>query len=363
MLGVLCKLAELHITIFFRHPRPEYNSIEEVFMTTLQAFPKDVTFDRHDLPHTGAGAKAIVGNMIYAWRHRGLINHITGDVHYIALATGRNTVLTIHDVHSILRGPFFKRFIVKILWFWMPALLVKKITTVSPKTQSELASIVPFAKKKICIVANPYNPKVGDGQWTVGSRQLAVGSGPSFVKASAGEEKRVVFLVGTKVNKNLERTIEALRTLDIKLIVLGKLSSSQIHQLNKCGLSYENYFNIPFTTVASLYRRSDLVCFASLYEGFGMPVLEAQLSGKPVVTSYIEPLNWVAGDGALLVDPLDTLSIREGVTKLLRDSSLCQELINKGMKNVSRFAPKRIAETYQEIYISMKAVGKIGNKN
>ena len=82
-----------------------------------------------------------------------------------------------------------------------------------------------------------------------------------------------------------------------------------------------------------------------------MPIIEAQLVGKPVVTSDIEPMPWVAGEnGACLVDSYSTASIRSGVIKVIEDQAYRQSLVENGLKNVMRFEPAKIARMYEEVY-------------
>ncbi len=113
-----------------------------------------------------------------------------------------------------------------------------------------------------------------------------------------------------------------------------------------------------FTTASGLsqpqiiaeYHRCDLVLFASTYEGFGMPILEAQAIGRPVVTSTIASMPEVAGDAAELVDPFDPLSIRAGVTRVLTSTSRQESLIARGFANLPRFAPTVVAQAYASLY-------------
>ena len=70
------------------------------------------------------------------------------------------------------------------------------------------------------------------------------------------------------------------------------------------------------------YRRCDMVVFASLYEGFGLPILEAQAMGRPVITSNFRAMREAAGDGALLVDPYSVEAIRDAVLRIKRDGSI-----------------------------------------
>lgn len=326
----------MHVKLFFRHRRPEYNSIEGVFDTILNSFPNEITYERVELPYSGAGFTAIIRNLIYAWRHRGAINHVTGDVHYIALATGKNTVLTLHDSQSAFGGSGLRNLIITWIWFRLPAWYARKITVISPSSKQELERIVPFAKSKIEIIPNPYNPLLR-----------------SIVSNHTVNNEPIILLMGTKSNKNLERTVEAISVLKSKLLIVGKLTPTQKNLLKAFRVSYENYFNISFSEIAELYRRCNLVCFASLYEGFGVPIVEAQRAGKPVVTSSREPMQWVAGDGACFVDPLDTFSIREGVSKILNDPIYRKDLIEKAKVNVARFDPSIVAGKYMAIYKAM----------
>ena len=90
------------IVIFIRKKRPEANSIEEIFYSLIKYLGHDVKL--LELPYAGAGISAIVKNIYFARKHRGDINHITGEVHYIALGTGCRTLITIHDIQSIIKG-------------------------------------------------------------------------------------------------------------------------------------------------------------------------------------------------------------------------------------------------------------------
>lgn len=93
-----------------------------------------------------------------------------------------------------------------------------------------------------------------------------------------------------------------------------------------------------------LLRNADVFLFPTLYEGFGIPVLEAQSVGVPVVTSNTSSLPEVAGEGAVLVDPTSVESIAEGVQRLLSDQGLRSGIIEKATHNVSRYSWARCAK-------------------
>jgi glycosyltransferase involved in cell wall biosynthesis len=88
----------------------------------------------------------------------------------------------------------------------------------------------------------------------------------------------------------------------------------------------------------------------STLEGFGMPIIEAQATGRVVLTSNCSSMPDVAGKGALLVDPFSIKSMREGLKKLISDSKLRDTLINEGFENVKRFEVETISAMYFEVY-------------
>jgi glycosyltransferase involved in cell wall biosynthesis len=98
------------------------------------------------------------------------------------------------------------------------------------------------------------------------------------------------------------------------------------------------------------YVECDIMTFVSTYEGFGMPILEAQSTGRVVITSNISSMPEVAGLGAHLVDPMDVTSIRNGIVKLINNSTYRNELIANGYENIKRYNPDLIASMYEDIY-------------
>ncbi len=107
---------------------------------------------------------------------------------------------------------------------------------------------------------------------------------------------------------------------------------------------------VPDKTLAVLYRLASVFVFPSLYEGFGLPPLEAMASGTPVVTSNVSSLPEVVGDAAVLVDPYSAESIADGILGVLRSTHLRGELSKRGLERVKAFSWARSVQRVREVY-------------
>ena len=322
----------MHVTYFFRQPQPGFHSIEELFATVIAALPSKVEATRYSVPRAGAAPASLLANTRAARVHRNRINHVTGHINYVVPALGRRTILTVHDVGSSFTGGPIRNMLVRLLWYWLPAFSVKRITVVSAFSRSELGAVIPFAEKKIHVVHNPCSPKV------------------VYQNKTFDSEKPRILHVGTKPNKNLDRTARALRGIPCTLVIVGVLSEAQKHMLASCGIDVENHRDLTYDAMLSLYAGCDLLCFASTYEGFGMPVIEANGIGRPVVTGRAASIPEVANDAACLVNPYDPDAIRAGVLRIIQEPGYRETLIRNGLTNVERFRPEKIAGHYVRLY-------------
>ncbi len=322
----------MEISSFFRKSLPQFNSIEEIFVSIFKELSDKESIHKIEVPLEGAGIKSLFTNLRFAHRQKTSVNHITGHINYIALATGRKTVLTIHDVGSNLYGNFFKRMLLRQLWFWIPAIIAKKITVISEFSKNELEKVIPFAKKKISVIHNPVKEEI------------------KYSPKTFCKEKPVILHLGTKSNKNLERTIVAIKNINCTLYIIGKLTDTQWKLLEKYNIDYINKFHIPFQEIIEAYQQCDMVSFVSTYEGFGMPIVEAQATGRPVITSNCCSMPEVAGDSALIINPYSVEEIKTGIEKMINDDNFRNNLIKKGLLNVDRFKLKNIANQYLDLY-------------
>ncbi len=175
------------------------------------------------------------------------------------------------------------------------------------------------------------------------------------VRARYGLAERYLLYVGTlQPRKNLARLIAAFARLaaanggDLQLVLAGRqgwLYDDLANQVNRLGLAGRVHFPgyVADQDLAALYSGALAFVFPSLYEGFGMPVLEAQSCGVPVMTSSNSSLPEVAGDAALLVDPHDVEAIAAAMARLASDPALRAELAARGLRNVRRFSGEKCA--------------------
>jgi len=329
----------LQVNFFFRRYKESFNSIEEVFKGIIEEVSKTEQVARLEVPEKSALPWPIWKNTNFARKNQGAVNHITGDVHYLALGLGKNTVLTIHDIGSGLNGNWLKQQYFREFWLKRPANNVGRITVISETSKKEVEKQIPFAKEKISVIHNPFR------------KELLSYADRKKYHSSAFQ----ILLVGTKPNKNLVRILQAVHGLDAKFFILGKLAPAQRSALQKHKLDFKEYFNLPYEEVIQLYLKSSLLCFPSTYEGFGMPIIEAQVLGVPVITSNFGAMKEVAADSACLVDPYSVESIREGIIRIMNDETYRNELIRRGKENVGRFEPQKIAQQYMQVYREVAA--------
>ena len=323
------------VKLFFRRPWSSGSySIEASFDAMLAAFPRGAAMglQRFVSSYPSKGIKARLLAMLEAHREASAINHITGDVHFLALALpGSRTVLTVHDCR-FLHGSFgLRRYLLRWFWLSLPVNHVRLVTTVSEATRQDVIALSACDPEKVVVVPTTISP--------------------AFVPVlRAFPERPWVLHIGVTANKNLERHVQALRGLNCRLRVIGDLDRQQRQLLSDSGLEFETLRSLSADGMRAAYVESDVLLFASTFEGFGMPILEAQATGRPVITSNRSSMPEVAGDAACFVDPTSVDDIRAAVQRLLNDQDFRQDLIVRGLHNVERYSPGRVAGMYAEIY-------------
>lgn len=316
-----------------RRPYHHQVSIERVFATVRPYLADQYDVDVVVSGHPSKGLLPRLRAVLEARTRRGDVTHVTGDVHYLTLLLPRRrTVLTVHDTEFLVRASGVKRLLYTWLWLRLPVWRSAVVTVPSAATRDELSALVGRSRDRIRVVRNP----VGD----------------EFRPAVAIPRDGVptVLLMGTWPNKNLDRSIAALRGAQVRVVVVGPLDERQRVMIADSGVDVQNRTDLSGEEVVALYRTSSVLLFPSTKEGFGLPILEAQATGCPVVTSDRDPMRDVSGGAACLVDPDDVAAIAAGVRRVLDDPDYRGRLVAAGLRNVECYRPASVARAYAEVY-------------
>ncbi len=244
--------------------------------------------------------------------------------------SGVPLVVTVHDLAVLRRPEAFNRWTRSYSRIAVPLVVraARRIVAVSEFTRRELVDVLGVADEKIRVVSEAAAPVFGPAG-----------------RAAAGD---YVLAVGTlEPRKNLPRLVAAARQLGVELRVAGERGWGGV-DVARDGVVWLG--RVSDDELAALYRGARCVAYPSLYEGFGLPVLEAMACGAPVVTSAGGAAEEVAGDAAVLVDPLDSASIAAGIEDALTRRA---ELARRGLERARDFswrtAAARTIAVYREV--------------
>jgi glycosyltransferase involved in cell wall biosynthesis len=209
---------------------------------------------------------------------------------------------------------------------------VKKITVISELTKNDLINYFNISPDKIEVIENPITQQLSR------SPKLFNTLKPSILQ------------IGTGWHKNLTGLIEAVKGLSCKIEIIGHPDTKLQQKMRDYNIDYSIETNISNERVCEKYKECDILYFASFSEGFGLPIIEAQVVGRPVITSNMSPTKEVSGGAAILVNPYYSQEIREGIKKLIEDSKYRKLLIEQGINNAKRYNPISITKKYYLFY-------------
>ncbi len=327
----------MKIVYFFRKRQNGSYSIESVFREISRLLPSDIFPMLKELKFHSKGFLPRIAIALQAFFNQADINHVTGDIHFITLfLKGKSTILTIHDIGFVNHPSKIKRFLLKQFWLVLPLMKVARITVVSNATKAEILKIAGSQfESKIDVIYNGlherYKPNVKE-----------------FPAANP-----TILQIGTKHNKNLSRLIEAIAPLNCRLEIIGELNGEQIDLLAKNKIVFSNVRDVTDDQVLESYNRADIVSFISTYEGFGLPIIEANAIGRVVITSNLLSMPEVGGNAAHFVNPFDVSAIRAGFELIISDQFYRESLILNGFENVKRFQKEKIVGQYVQLYRSL----------
>ena len=197
--------------------------------------------------------------------------------------------------------------------------------------------------------------------------QLLQGRWRRFRTQHGLPDRFVLFLGTLEPRKNIGTLIRAyaqwrrsrdasgIGASDTKLVIAGGKGwyfEDLIAQTRRLGLENDVLFPgfVPARDLPWWYRAAACFVYPSIYEGFGLPVLEAMACGTPVITSSASSLPEVAGDAALMVEPLDVDALTEAISKVLSDRALVEQLRLSGLRQAAGFSWQRCAAETAEVY-------------
>jgi glycosyltransferase involved in cell wall biosynthesis len=170
------------------------------------------------------------------------------------------------------------------------------------------------------------------------------------------ERRPVVLQIGTKANKNFERVAEAVAATGCQLQVIGDLDSEQRSLCGRLGVPCCALGVVSDEQLVQAFRRCDMVVFASLYEGFGRPLIEAMALGLPVLASAIPVFEEVAGEAALFFPPEGAeapAALARQLQAVSGDAALAAELRRRGPLQAARFSWERCCRELDALYASL----------
>jgi glycosyltransferase involved in cell wall biosynthesis len=270
---------------------------------------------------------------------------------------GWKSVITIHDL-SFLHFPETKDAASKRYYNGQIAAAVARADAIladSEATRRDVISMLAVPPEKVTTVWAGIDARFAP----VSAEEV------SRVRGANGLPDGYILFVGTiEPRKNLDGLMRAYAALTAELpdapplVIAGRRGwlNDPIHALPaELGIADRVCWvaDIPDSDLPGLYTGASALCLPSLYEGFGFPVLEAMACGTPVVTSGRGSLTEVAGDAAVLIDPMDVESIADGLRQALTDSKLAANLRKKGIAQAAKFTWAETARKALDVYLKV----------
>lgn len=324
----------MRVLFIYRSPQMGF-SIGNVFNPIEKKMKKKCECDSITFTNSNYKIMSLIQNIImirkYMNKHPNTIIHITGAENYLLPFLRKyKTIVTVHDLGFYTRNKKTLKLYLKFP-LWIASLkLANKVVFISEKSKLEAEQLIKFKKNQVNIIMNPVNEIF-----------------KPLPNKKFNYNKPIILQIGTYENKNLKRVIEAIKNIDCHFRIIGKLDKEYKDLLEKNNIEFSQVQDISNEQVVREYQNCDIVCFASIYEGFGMPIIEGQATGKVVVTSNISPTKEIANNSCPLVNPLDVQSINEGIIDAINNNEKYKIL---GMENIKRFTLDAKVDEYFNLY-------------
>jgi glycosyltransferase involved in cell wall biosynthesis len=253
----------------------------------------------------------------------------------LAPLASRRTVVVIHDVAPLREPRWYSAAYARYQRAILPALArrARLVITVSEFSRGEIVDTLGVPAERVRVVPNGVDER------------FSPAVDPEPARAAYALERRYVLLVGTRIaRKNLAALAAAARRLSERGVELVAAGSGRGYMQAETGLEVRALGYVPEELLPSLYRGAAALAMPSLYEGFGLPCIEAMAAGTPVVASDRGALPEVCGDAALLVDPADGSALADALLAAVEDDALAARLTRAGTERAATFTWGRTAE-------------------
>lgn len=228
------------------------------------------------------------------------------------------------------------------------------IITVSESSKKDIIQEFNYPENRIHVVPNAID-------FSLFNKRISDSKAKEIRKKYNLPEKFILYLGGMRKHKNIERLIRAYSILPKELrdeykLVITKGTDALREMTRELNLTDRVVFT-PFIDnddKAGMYQLASLYAYISLYEGFGIPIIESQAAGTPVLTSNVSSIPEVAGDSALCVDPTNVEEIADGMNSILTNEKLRSSLVDKGYVNAKSYSFENAGENLYKFVISLK---------
>ena len=280
--------------------------------------------------------------------------------HYAPRFSPIPTVVSVMDLSYIHYPDMFKASDLYQLRSWTAYSVrrARKVLTISKSSKNDIIKTYGVPAERVIVTYLGIKSKIKNQKSKMSENDK------KLLNEKYGIGKEYILFVGTlQPRKNVARLIEALSKIkkkDLALVIVGKrgwLYEEILGAPKKFGVEDRVKFLdfVPDADLPALYQNAQVFVLPSLYEGFGLPVLEAMQYGCPVITSNVSSLPEAGGDAARYVDPANVEDIAGKIEELLGNEKLRNELIKKGYKQVKKFSWEKTASQTLEV---LEEVGK-----
>lgn len=277
---------------------------------------------------------------------------LSGEIPFGIHRTGIKTIVTVHDLIFLRYPELYSR-----TYKWLFTEKVRyacryatRIIAISEQTKQDIIDYFGIAPERIIVV---YQGCSNQFRQPVSAEQVA------DVRQRYGIDGKYIIDVGAiEPRKNLKNLLHGMaeKHIDMPLVVVGGHSryADEMKALaEQSGLNVRMLHNVPFADFPALYKGAECLVYPSVFEGFGIPILEAMCAGTPVVTSTGSCFQETGGEAALYADPLSPCSIGEQLERVLSDSTLREKMVADGYRQSEKFTDEEVARHLIDVYATL----------